>query len=91
MHHGLGVIAQHVEGKGHVARRERDAVRPFNARANLYGEYGKAVIVLPTLGQPVLVFPSEHIVHNQRLKHRWQRTHVESLIGTGDVGILVVE
>ena len=88
MAHGLGVVAQHVEGEGHVAGGEGLSIRPFDALAELYGDHGRAIVVLPVLGQPVFVLPGEHIEHDQRLKHRRQRTQME---GAGGIGVMVVE
>ena len=91
VHHRRGVVPQQLEGESHVARREGLAVGPFDAPAQAQRQLRPGVVVLPALGQPVLVLPGEHVVHDQGLEDRRQSTHVIALVRARDVGVLVVE
>ena len=96
--HLVLVIAHGVERVGDVLGGERRAVAPLDALAQLDGQLGEVGVVLPRLGEPVLIFAGKHVEHDQGLGHGLEcaavpaidRTARGSDVEVGEVRVLTV-
>ena len=96
--HLVLVVAHGVERVDDVLGGERRAVVPLDALAQFYGDLGEIRVVLPVLGEPVLVFAGEHVEHDQRLGHGLEGAALPAAdsparranVEVGEVGVLAV-